>query len=62
MSDIHGQNIPEYELSGDMIPALWVFVWAVGATVSFGLFLSGYMLFTARVLRSLSPAHTGAMI
>ena len=37
-------------------PAFWSFIWAVGTTVSFGLFLISYMLFTARVRRSLSAA------
>ena len=37
-------------------PAFWLFVWAVGATLSFGAYLASYMFFTARVRRSLSPA------
>ena len=37
-------------------PTLWICVWAVGTTLSFGLFLASYMFFTARVRRSLSPA------
>ena len=37
-------------------PAFWLFVWAVGATISFGAVLASYMFFTARVRRSLSPA------
>lgn len=37
-------------------PALWLCVWAVGATLSFGFYLASYMFFTARVRRSLSPA------
>ena len=37
-------------------PALWICAWAVGTTLSFGLYLASYMFFTARVRRSLSPA------
>ena len=37
-------------------PAFWLVVWAVGTTVSFAGYLTGYMLFTARVRRSLSRA------
>lgn len=37
-------------------PAFWLFVWAVGATISFGLYLASYMFFTVRVRRSLSPS------
>ncbi len=37
-------------------PTLWICVWAVGTTLSFGLYLASYMFFTARVRRSLSPA------
>ena len=36
--------------------ALWLCIWAVGTTLSFGMYLASYMLFTARVRRSLSPA------
>ena len=35
--------------------ALWNFIWAAGATLSFAWYLVGYMLFTARVRHSLSP-------
>ncbi len=37
-------------------PAFWTSVWAVGATISFAWVLASYMLFTARVRRSLSGA------
>ena len=37
-------------------PTLWLCVWAVGTTLSFGLYLASYMFFTVRVRRSLSPA------
>ena len=37
-------------------PTLWICVWAVGTTLSFGLYLASYMFLTARVRRSLSPA------
>lgn len=37
-------------------PAFWLVVWAVGTTLSFAGYLTGYMLFTARVRRSLSRA------
>jgi len=37
-------------------PALWLCVWAVGTTLSFGAYLASYMFFTVRVRRSLSPS------
>ena len=37
-------------------PAFWLTLWAAGTSVSFAWVLASYMLFTARVRRSLSPA------
>ena len=37
-------------------PEFWLCIWAVGTTLSFAMYLAGYMLFTLRVRRSLSAA------